>query len=108
VASNRTFTVIIVPERSSTVRRIQIPRSRLFQLAFAALTVVGLGLFMAVHYVFILDQASRNVSLKDENVLLKARLRVLQEEVARVDSTLQRIDQLSAKIRAITDRKSVV
>lgn len=102
MASNRTFTVIIVPERSSTVRRLQIPRSRLFQVAFGSLLVVGLALFMAVHYIFILDQASRNVALKDENVLLKARLRVLQEEVGRVDSTLQRIGQLSAKIRTIT------
>ena len=67
------------------------------------MAVVGLALFMVVHYVFVLDQASRNVRLKDENVLLKARLRVLQEEVARIDSTLQRIGQLSAKIRAITE-----
>jgi murein DD-endopeptidase MepM/ murein hydrolase activator NlpD len=103
VASNRSFTVIIVPERSSTVRRIQIPRARIFQFTFGGLIVFGLALFMAVHYVFILDQASRNGALKDENVLLKARLRVLQEEVARIDSTLQRIGQLSAKIRAITE-----
>lgn len=103
MSDNRAFTVIIVPERSSKVRRLQIPRARLFQIAIAALVVVGLALFMAVHYVFVLDQASRNISLKDENVLLKARLRVLQEEVARIDSTLQRIGQLSAKIRAITE-----
>ena len=103
MANNRTFTVIIVPERSSTVRRIQIPRTRLFQVAFGAVLVVGLALFMAVHYIFVLDQASRNGALKDENVTLKARLRVLQEEVARIDSNLQRIGQLSAKIRAITE-----
>jgi len=101
--ANRTFTVIIVPERSSKVRRLQIPRNRLYQLALGALLTVGLALFMLVHYVFTLDQASKNVALKDENVLLKARLRVLQEEVARIDGTLQRIDQLSAKIRAITE-----
>lgn len=103
MANNRTYTVIIVPERSSTVRRLQIPRARLFQVALGAAALVGLALFMAVHYVFVLDQASRNGALKDENVLLKARLRVLQEEVARIDSNLQRIGQLSAKIRAITE-----
>ncbi|MBN1959570.1 MAG: peptidoglycan DD-metalloendopeptidase family protein [Deltaproteobacteria bacterium] len=103
MANNKTFTVIIVPERSSKVRRIQIPRARLFQLALGAAVVIGIAMFMVVHYVFIIDQASRNGVLKDENVVLKARLRVMQEEVARIDSNLMRIGQLSAKIRAITE-----
>ncbi len=101
--SNRTFTFIIVPERSSKVRRVQIPRHRLFQLALGGVLLVGFALFMAVHYFFVLDQASKNGVLKDENVRLKAQLRLVQEEIARIDSTLQRIDQLSAKIRAITE-----
>jgi murein DD-endopeptidase MepM/ murein hydrolase activator NlpD len=101
--ANRTFTLIIVPERSSKVRRLQIPRHRLFQIGIGGVLVVGLALFMAVHYFFILRQASNNAGLKDENVVLKARLRLVQEEIARIDSTLQRIDQLSAKIRTITE-----
>lgn len=100
---NRTFTIIIVPERSSKVRRLQIPRNRLFQLGLGAFGVVALALFMSVHYFHILDRASGNAALKDENVNLKARLRLVQEEIARIDGTLQRIDQLSAKIRTITE-----
>lgn len=103
MASNRTFTIIIVPERSSTVRRLQIPRARLYQLVLGALAVVGLALFMAVHYVFILHRASQNFDLKAENNLLRARLRGQQDELARIDSQLQRISQLSAKIFAITE-----
>jgi len=101
--SNRTFTIIIVPERSSKVRRVQIPRARLFQLGIGGLLVMGLSLFLSVHYFFILDEASKNTGLKEDNILLKARLRILQEEIARIDGTLQRIDQLSAKIRTITE-----
>jgi murein DD-endopeptidase MepM/ murein hydrolase activator NlpD len=99
---NRTFTVIIVPERSSKVRRVQIPRHRLFQFGLGGLLLSGLSLFLLVHYFFILDEASKSTPLKEENFQLKARLRVLQEEIGRIDSTLVRIDQLSAKIRAIT------
>ncbi len=100
---NRTFTIIIVPERSSKVRRLQIPRHRLFQFLLGACGLVALMLFMVVHYLATLDEASHNVALKDENVRLKAQLRVVQEEIARIDGTLQRIGQLSAKIRAITE-----
>ncbi len=101
--ANRIFTIIIVPERSSKVRRLQIPRNRLLQLGVAAAVVVALALSGAVHYFWIVDQASNNRVLKNENVLLRARLRLVQEEIARIDGTLQRIDQLSAKIRAITE-----
>ncbi|MEZ4269940.1 MAG: M23 family metallopeptidase [Myxococcota bacterium] len=40
--------------------------------------------------------------LKEEAILLKTRLRLVQEELACIDSALQRIDQFSAKLRAIT------
>jgi len=67
-----------------------------------AIAAVSLCAFVGVHYLYIVGQASQNRDLKDENVTLKARLRLVQEEIARIDKTLQRIDQFSAKIRAIT------
>ncbi|MEE8408110.1 MAG: peptidoglycan DD-metalloendopeptidase family protein [Myxococcota bacterium] len=100
--ANRSYTVLIVPERSSQVRRLTIPRKLLVQLALALFGVLTVSGFMAVHYLYIVDQASENRTLKDQNIQLNARLRLVQEEIARIDGTLQRIDQFAAKVRAIT------
>jgi len=100
--SNKTYTVMIVPERSSQVRRFIIPQKRLVQFALGVLAVVGVSLFMAVHYFYMVDQASENRTLKNENVILKAQVRRVQDEIARIDGTLQRIDQFAAKVRSIT------
>jgi murein DD-endopeptidase MepM/ murein hydrolase activator NlpD len=75
---------------------------RIVQAGLAAIAAVGLALVMGVHYLYMLDEASQNVSLKEQNVTLKARLRLVQEEIARIDGTLQRIDQFATRVRAIT------
>lgn len=100
--ANRSYTVLIVPERSSQVRRLTIPRRLLVQVALALLSVITVSGFLAVHYLYMVDQASENRSLKDQNIQLNARLRLVQEEIARIDGTLQRIDQFSSRVRAIT------
>lgn len=100
--ANQSYTVLIVPERSAKVQRLKIPQRSLLQLAFGVVGFVAVLAFMVVHYLFIVDQAAENASLKEENVMLKTRLRVVQDEIARIDGTLQRIDQFSTRIRAIT------
>lgn len=100
--ANRSYTVLIVPERSSKVRRLKIPQQLLVRAALGVFALVALSGFMGVHYLYIVDQASQNSGLKDENVTLKTRLRLLQEEIARVDGTLQRIEQFTARVRSIT------
>ena len=100
--ANKSYTVLIVPERSAKVQRFKIPQRLLVQGAFAIVGLCALLSFMLVHYVFIINQAAENVVLKDENVVLKTRLRVIQDEIARIDGTLQRIDQLAMRVRTIT------
>lgn len=100
--ANKSYTVLIVPERSSQVRRLTIPRRLLVQIAVGVLSVVAVAAFMTVHYLYMVDQASENRELKDQNIQLNARLRLVQDEIARIDGTLQRIDQFASKVRAIT------
>ncbi|MCK5690583.1 M23 family metallopeptidase [Myxococcota bacterium] len=100
--ANKSYTVLIVPERSSQVRRLSIPRRLLVQIGLVAFLLIGVGAFMSVHYMHVIAEARQNRVLKDENVMLKARVRVVQEEILRVDRTLQRIDQFTSKIQAIT------
>jgi murein DD-endopeptidase MepM/ murein hydrolase activator NlpD len=100
--SNKTYTVLIVPEKSSQVRRLIVPRSTIIRLAFGGIALLTLAAFMLVHYVYMVDQAAENRELKNENVVLKAQVRRVQEEIARIDGTLQRINQFAEKVRAIT------
>jgi murein DD-endopeptidase MepM/ murein hydrolase activator NlpD len=102
VAKAKSYTLIIVPERSSQVRRYTIPVEWLQRGAVGVCAVAALVTFLFVHYVGMIDEAAQSRELKNENVVLKTRLRTVQEEIARIDGTLQRIDQLSSKVRAIT------
>ena len=99
---NRTYTVLIVPEKSSQVRRLIVPHKLLVQIGLGLVVLVSLAGFMMVHYLFTVDQAAENRELKNDNVLLKAQVRRVQEEIARLDGTLQRIDQFATKVRTIT------
>ena len=99
--TKRTYTILVVPEHSSQVRRLKIPHRLLLQSAIGGIAALALASFMLVHYCFIVDQASENRGLKNENVHLKTRVRLVQEELARIDGHLQRIDQFSTKIRGI-------
>lgn len=96
------YTVLIVPERSAQVRRYKVARRLLVRVALGAIATVTLLSFLLVHYAFVVGEAAQNAPLKDENVVLKSRLRVIQDELSRIDATLQRIDQFSARIRGIT------
>lgn len=100
--ADRSYTILIVPERSSTVRRFKIPHRVLMNSIIGFLAVVALCAFLFIHYIFMVEKAGENTALKNENVMLKTKLRMIQEEIARIDGTLQRISQFSAKIRAIT------
>ena len=99
---SRLYTVLIVPERSAKVRRLKVSHRRLIQLAFVGVGAVALAMFMLVHYAFVVSRAAENVVLKAHNLELRTQLRGLQEEVMRIDGTLQRIDQFAARVRAIT------
>ena len=100
--SNRIYTVLIVPERSSKVRRLRIPHRRLMQIFVIILSFAAVIGYMGVNYLHVVDEAGHNRDLKEDNIHLKERLRIVQEELARIDSTLQRIDKFSDKLRTIT------
>ncbi len=99
--AKRTYTVLVVPEHSSKVRRLKIPHSLILKIALGGVSFLGLCTFLLVHYLYILDQADENSLLKHENINLKARVRLVQEEIGRIDSQLQRIDQFAGKIQSM-------
>ncbi len=99
---SKRFTVMIVPDRTSTVRRFRVAKSALWIVAgffFLLFAAVGLA---AWHYTRIIHQIGENEELRQKNVALRDELLVLHEKVTSVQSILDRVQRFDTKLRAIT------
>lgn len=93
---------MIVPERSGRVRRYRVPYLWLWRGVVGAALLAGLLMFGAVSYVEVLTQAAKVKGLKSENGQLKERIAILDSDINDISRRLERIDQFSSKVRAIT------
>jgi murein DD-endopeptidase MepM/ murein hydrolase activator NlpD len=96
------FTILIVPERSSAVRRITVPKRWVLRASIAGLFLLASFIVLFVTYVHMLTEYNENPKLKNENSMLKARLQSVSEEVNRINVTLQHVDALVVRLRTIT------
>ena len=100
--SNQSFTLIVVPDHHSEVRRFRLQKRTVIQ-ALGALAVGVLALGVAgVHYVSVARDARENRSLRDENLALKGELKSIRERVEHIGGTLDRVERFDQKLRAIT------
>ena len=95
------FTVMLVPDRHSTVRKFQFSRRLMKAIIGAALllalTVVGGG----VHYAFVVDDALGARSLRKQNLELRAELNLLQGKVGHLTAAVDRVERLDTKLRML-------
>ena len=100
--SNKSFTLIVVPDHHSEVRRFRLQKRTLIQ-ALSALGIVLVALSIAgIHYVSVARDASENRSLRDENLALKGELKAIRERVEHIGVTLERVERFDQKLRAST------
>lgn len=95
------YTVMIVPEQSSQVRRFKVPKARLQRLAMAAIAAVGLLLILAIHYSYMWQQAQNTPKLRAQNLELHTQMRALQREVQHIEHKLDGIQVFADKIRTL-------
>jgi murein DD-endopeptidase MepM/ murein hydrolase activator NlpD len=67
-------------------------------LGLLLLGAVGAG----IHYATVLERLDENRLLRDENTQLRAQLHVVEEKLAHIGETLDRVEQFDQKLRAIT------
>jgi len=100
--SNKSFTLIVVPDRHAEVKRFRLEKRWVIQglVGLGVLVLIGLG--MTVHYATVVSAAHENPSLREENLKLKSELAVIREQLEHIGGTLDRVERFDQKLRAIT------
>jgi murein DD-endopeptidase MepM/ murein hydrolase activator NlpD len=93
------FTVIVVSDHSQAVRKFRVPRRWLRNAAYAGGGVALIGLLTIGHYFALLGSSSENSVLKEENAQLRSQILLVQEKVAHISATLDRVERFDAKLR---------
>ncbi len=96
------YTVMIVPDRSSSVRRLRVAESSLW--GAVSLLIVFFIIFAvgSVRYYYVSDQIKENIILRQQNTELKKQLVQVNEKVASVQNLVDRVQRFDTKLRAIT------
>jgi murein DD-endopeptidase MepM/ murein hydrolase activator NlpD len=96
---DQVFTVIVVSDHSQAVRKFRVPRRWLRNVAYTLAGLLLLGFLGAGHYFSLMGSASENAVLKEENQQLKSQVMLVQEKVAHISATLDRVERFDAKLR---------
>jgi murein DD-endopeptidase MepM/ murein hydrolase activator NlpD len=96
---SQVFTVIVVSDHSQAVRKFRVPRRSLRQAGYVGAGVGLVALLTSVHYFTLLGSASENSVLKEENAQLRSQILLVQEKVAHISATLDRVERFDAKLR---------
>jgi murein DD-endopeptidase MepM/ murein hydrolase activator NlpD len=93
------FTVIVVSDHSQAIRKFRVPRRWLRNAAYSGAGVVLVALLSIGHYFALLGAASENAVLKEDNAQLRSQILLVQEKVAHISATLDRVERFDAKLR---------
>ncbi|MCC7440261.1 MAG: M23 family metallopeptidase [Bdellovibrionales bacterium] len=101
--ANRYYTLMIIPEKTSKVRRLLIPswivRGSVVLLAFAGI----LGLIMMLDYGYVMNQIGENRELKIENRRLRQQVQIFSNKMKNVENTMDRIQTFATRLKVITN-----
>ena len=93
------FTVIVVSDHSQAVRKFRVPRRWLQNAGWSGLALALASLLTLGHYVTLLGASNENSSLREENAQLRSQVLLVQEKVAHISATLDRVERFDAKLR---------
>ncbi len=96
---SQVFTVIVVSDHSQAVRKFRVPRHWLLNAAWTLAVIAVFGGVTIGHYFSLLGSTSENSVLKEENAQLRSQILLVQEKVAHISATLDRVERFDAKLR---------
>jgi murein DD-endopeptidase MepM/ murein hydrolase activator NlpD len=101
-SANRFYTIMIVPEKTTQVRKILLP-AWLVRLGAVgiAVTIVLIGVMVA-NYGYVMSQVGENSELKTENRRLRQSVQVFKGKMNTLESTMERVKTFSTRLKVIT------
>ncbi|MBS1962025.1 MAG: M23 family metallopeptidase [Bdellovibrionales bacterium] len=101
-SANRFYTIMIVPEKTTQVRKILVPAwlVRLGAVAIAV-TLVLVGVMVA-NYGYVMSQVGENNELKTENRRLRQSVQVFKGKMSTLESAMERVKTFSTRLKVIT------
>ncbi|HEY6106276.1 MAG TPA: M23 family metallopeptidase [Anaeromyxobacteraceae bacterium] len=93
------YSIIVVSDHSQAVRKFRLPREWLKKGAIGGGALLLASLVVLVHYFVLLGASSENRVLKEENAQLRSQILLVQEKVAHISATLDRVERFDAKLR---------
>lgn len=100
--SKKFFTILVVPDRTSTVRKVTIPRTWVYSSAVALGVLVIVAAGVLFHYVRVLRELGDYQSVYQENREVAVQLQTYQDRIRKLDSRLDHLDRLEHKLRVMT------
>ena len=101
--ANRFFTVLIIPEKTSKVRKIVMPGWILRGSVFAALFTMALVGIMFLDYWYVMGQIEENKDLKFENRRLRQQVQIFKNRITTIESTMDRVQTFATRLKVITN-----
>ncbi len=100
--AKKTYTLMVVTDHYSPVKRYQVSRSLLVQLTVGGVLLVAMAAGATIHYFQVAQDAAENRILREENLTLRGQLKSVRERIDHIGSTLDRVERFDQKLRALT------
>lgn len=102
ISANRFYTIMIVPEKTTQIRKILIPAwlVRLGAIGIAV-TIVLIGVMIA-NYGYVMSQVGENSELKTENRRLRQSVQIFKTKMVTLESAMERVRTFSTRLKVIT------
>lgn len=101
--ANRFYTILVVPEKTSQVRRLVVP-SWLFRSAAVGTAILMLtGIVMVMDYWYVMNQVGENKELRMENRRLRQQVQVFKNKMDTIESTMDRVKTFATRLKVITN-----
>jgi murein DD-endopeptidase MepM/ murein hydrolase activator NlpD len=101
--ANRFYTLLVIPEKTSQVRRVIVPAWMLRGAAIAFAFVTLVGVVMVLDYWFVMNQISENKELRMENRRLRQQVQVFKNKMTTIESTMERVKTFATRLKVITN-----
>jgi murein DD-endopeptidase MepM/ murein hydrolase activator NlpD len=99
---DRSYTILLVPDRDAKVKKIRVEHRMLVRAAVAATVVVLALVGMAAHYFTVVGKVAENGLIRAENLELQNRWREAEQKFSHINDELDRVRRLNSNLRHIT------